>query len=180
MTVHPTQDRPPSSNKTSERATGAALMTAASLRQLGEELDRLRRRTRVEIAQRLREARAYGDGSNNDEYHAVREEQLVLEARMASLEDTIEAAVVIDPDDYRRGAVVIGSVVLLEDLSSGGMSQYRLTSAHDSIAPDTITAASPMGRALLGATPGTVVTVELPTGRSRRVRVTDVQHEHPG
>jgi transcription elongation factor GreA len=183
MTVHPTQNRvlrqrPPSINETAERATGAALMTAASLRQLREELDRLRRRTRVEIAQRLREARAYGDGSNNDEYHAVREEQLVLEARMASLEDTIEAAVVIDPDEYRRGAVVIGSVMLLEDLSSGAMRQYRLTSSHDSIAPDTITAASPMGRALLGATPGTVVAVELPSGQSRGVRLLEVRHEH--
>ena len=126
MTVHLTENH-------SGRATGAALMTAASLRQLREELDRLRRRTRIELAQRFRDARAYGDGSNNDEYHAVREEQLVLEARLASLENTIETAVVIDPDDYRRGAVVIGSVVLLEDLSSGAMSHYRLTSAHESI-----------------------------------------------
>ncbi len=152
-------------------------MTAASLGQLRKELDRLRRHTRIELAQRLRDARAYGGGSNNDEYHAVREEQLVLEARMASLKDTIQAAVVIDPDDYRRGAVVIGSVVLLENPSSGARSEYRLTSAHESIGPDTITAASPMGRALLGAIPGAVVTVELPSGRSRSVRLVDVQPE---
>jgi hypothetical protein len=65
---------------------GAALMTAADLESLRSELERLRERTGLEIAQRLREARFYGEGANNDEYHAVREEQMVLQARMASLE----------------------------------------------------------------------------------------------
>jgi transcription elongation factor GreA len=155
---------------TNERVAGAPLMTAANLRELRDGLDQLRRRTRVEIAQRLREARSYGEGLNN----AIREEQLVLEARMASLEDTIEAAVVIDLDDYDRGAAVIGSTVLIEDLASGAVSRHRVTSAHQPIGPDTITAASPIGQAIMGATPGTVVTVELPKGRSRSVRLVDV------
>ena len=55
----------------------------------------LRRRHREEIAERLREARSYGDGSNNDEYHALREEQMVLEARIALLETDVARAVVI-------------------------------------------------------------------------------------
>ena len=58
-------------------------------------LERAARRHREEIAQRLREARSYGDGSNNDEYHALREEQMVLEARIALLEATVARAVVI-------------------------------------------------------------------------------------
>ena len=165
MTVHVTNDR----------VAGAPLMTAANLRELRDGLDQLRRRTRDEIAQRLREARSYGEGLNNDDYHAVREEQLVLEARMASLEDTIEAAVVIDLDDHGRGAAVIGSTVLIEDLASGAVSRHRVTSAHQPIGPDTITAASPIGQAIMGATPGTVVTVELPNGRSRSVRLVDVR-----
>jgi transcription elongation factor GreA len=165
MTVHLTNGRVPS----------APLMTSANLRQLRAELDQLRRRTRVEVAQGLREARSYGEGMNNDEYHAAREEQLVLEARLASLEDTIEAAVVIDPDDYGRGAAVIGSTVLIEDLTSGAVCEHRLTSAHQPIGPDTISAASPIGQAIMGATPGTVVTVELPNGRSRSVRLVDVR-----
>jgi transcription elongation GreA/GreB family factor len=70
--------------------------------------------------------------------------------------------------------VVIGSTVLVEDLDSGAVSQYRLASAHHSPGPDTISAASPMGRALVGATPGTIVTVELPNGRSRSVRLAEV------
>jgi transcription elongation factor GreA len=155
----------------------SALMTASTLDELREELERLRARSRVEIAQQLREARAFGAGSNNDEFHAVREEQLVLEARIAALEETVARAAVVDPANAERGVMVIGSTVLVEDLDSGAVRQYRLASAHHSGGPDTISAASPMGRALVGATPGTVVTVDLPNGRSRSVRLADVTND---
>jgi transcription elongation factor GreA len=154
---------------------GAALMTAADLESLRSELGRLRERTGLEIAQRLREARFYGEGANNDEYHAVREEQMVLEARMASLEETIGRATVVDSDGSERGVVAIGSTVWVEDLASGTTAPYLLTSAHQPIGPDVISAASPIGRALMGAVPGTVATVDLPNGRSRSVRLVDVE-----
>ena len=154
---------------------GAALMTAADLESLRSELERLRERTGLEIAQRLREARFYGEGANNDEYHAVREEQMVLQARMASLEETIARAIVVDPDDAVQGVAAIGSTVWVEDLASGTTAPYLLTSAHQPIGPDVISAASPIGRALMGAVPGTVATVDLPKGRSRSVRLVDVQ-----
>ena len=154
---------------------GAALMTAADLESLRSELERLRERTGLEIAQRLREARFYGEGANNDEYHAVREEQMVLQARMASLEETIARAIVVDPGDAVQGVAAIGSTVWVEDLASGTTAPYLLTSAHQPIGPDVISAASPIGRALMGALPGTVATVELPNGRSRSVRLVDVQ-----
>jgi transcription elongation factor GreA len=89
--------------------SGAALMTAASLNDLRDELEQMRRRTRLEMAQRLREARAYGGGSNNDEYHAVREDQMVLQARIASLGDMLARARVVDADGAGHGAAVIGS-----------------------------------------------------------------------
>jgi transcription elongation factor GreA len=157
--------------------SGDALMTAASLNEFRDELEQLRGRTRLEIAQRLREARSYGDGSNNDDHHAVREDQMVLEARIASLEDTLARAVVVDPDEAARGAAVIGSTVLIEDLVSGAVSQHRLASAHGSLGPDTISAASPMGQALIGASPGAIVTVQLPNGRIRSIRLVDVKGE---
>ena len=159
--------------------SGAALMTAASLNDLRDELEQMRRRTRLEMAQRLREARAYGGGSNNDDYHAVREEQMVLEARIASLEDTLARAIVLDAEDAAPGVVAIGSSVLIEDLASGALSRYRLASGHRSLGPDTISVASPIGQALIGSVPGTTVTVELPNGRSRSVRLVDVESEGP-
>ena len=176
MTVYRTGDPIPGDGP-ARHASAAAPMTAASLQQLRDALNQLRRRGRDEIAQRLREARQYGDGSNNDEFHAIREEQLVLEARMASLQETIETAAVIDPDDYPQGAAAIGSLVMIEDLASGQTTQYRLVSAYDSVSADTITAASPMGQALIGATPGAVLTVELPNARTRRVRLVHVSEE---
>ncbi len=161
-------------------APGAALMTAAGLDSLRRELERLRERTRLEIAQRLREARSYGEGANNDEYHAVREEQMVLEARMASLEETIARATVVDSDDTQQGVAAIGSMVWVEDLASGTTAPYRLTSAHQPIGPDAISAASPIGQALMGAAPGAVATVDLPNGRSRSVRLVDVKSDASG
>jgi transcription elongation factor GreA len=156
-------------------APGAALMTVAGLDSLRRELERLRERTRLEIAQRLRDARSYGEGANNDEYHAIREEQMVLEARMASLEETIARATVVASGDAEQGVAAIGSTVWVEDLATGTTAPYRLTSAHQPIGPDVISAASPIGQALMGAVPGTVATVELPNGSARSVRLVDVE-----
>jgi transcription elongation factor GreA len=187
MTVHLTNDyvsrkpgEPPAkSNGRSGYTAGAALMTAASLAELRVELEQLRKRTRIEIAQRLREARSYGDGSNNDDYHAVREEQMVLEAKIASVEQTVARATVVTPDDAGHGVAAIGSSVSIQDLGSGETSHYQLSSAHRSVGSDVISAASPMGRALIGALPGAIVTVDLPSGRSRSARLVDVATEPP-
>ena len=177
MTTH----MPASGHETSPNGypPGAALMTAESLDELRVELERLRRRTKLQIAQRLREARPYGEGANNDEYHAIREEQIVLEARVAALEDTVARAVVVDVDDAAPGVAVIDSTVLIEDLASGLRSRYRLGSAHGPRGADIISAGSPMGQALMGARPGAVVTVELPNGRSRTVRLMAVKTPSP-
>jgi transcription elongation factor GreA len=156
-------------------APGAALMTVAGLNSLRREAERLCERTRLEIAQRLRDARSYGEGANNDEYHAVREEQMVLEARIASLEETIARATVVESGDAGQGVAAIGSTVWVEDLATGTTAPYRLTSAHQRIGPDVISAASPIGQAIMGAVPGTVATVELPNGRTRSVRLVDVE-----
>jgi transcription elongation factor GreA len=131
-----------------------SLMTSAGLEAVRGELARLRQSSRTEIEQRLRDSRSYGDGSNNDEHHAVREDQMVLEARIAALDAAVARATVVDPAHGVRGGAVIGSTVTIEDL--------------------VISAASPMGRALMGAVAGMTVTVELPNGRSRGVRLLDV------
>jgi transcription elongation factor GreA len=150
------------------------LMTADTLADLRDELAELRRRTRLEIAERMREARAYGDGSNNDEHHAVVEEQMVLEARLRSLEATLARARIVEPREVEEGVAVIGSELVIEDLGSGGRHQYRLGGDHETRRPDAISASSPMGQALLGAAPGAIVTVDLPNGGSRRVRLAEV------
>jgi transcription elongation factor GreA len=157
-------------------ARGPVLMTAAGLEALEAELDELRRRSRQELAERLREARAYGEGSNNDEYYAAWEEQMVIEARMADLEDTVRRATVVGSELAADGVAAIGSVLSVEDLGSGDISQYRLAGAHQALERSAISAASPVGQALLGAAPGAVVNVHLPNGRSRSLRLLAVEN----
>jgi transcription elongation factor GreA len=158
----------------SARARAASLpMSPADLENLRTELRELRLRGHSEIAERLRDARQYGDGSNNDELHAVRGEEMVVEARIALLEHVIARAAVADPPE-RTGSVGIGSTVSLEDVPSGAIKTYRLASAH-AVGDRTISAASPMGRALIGSRAGAVVSLELPSGRSRSVRVVSVK-----
>jgi transcription elongation factor GreA len=175
-TIHTTSrepDQPAGANGGARTAPPKAPMSAGGLEAVRGELARLRQSSRLEIEQRLREARAYGDGSNNDEHHAVREDQMVLEARMAALDGAIARATVVDPADAEPGVAVIGSTVSLEDVATGGVTQYRLASAH-SPGPGVISAASPMGQALIGAVRGATLTIKLPNGRPRRVRLVEV------
>lgn len=104
---------------------------------------------------------------------------MVLEARIASLENAIARAVVVDTREGRDGVAVIGSTVSVEDLTSGAKSSYQLASAH-AAERDVISAASPMGQALIGTKPGSVVTVDLPNGRSRSLRVTAIEDPPTG
>ena len=153
-------------------------MTATGLEQLRGELELLRHRVHEEIAQRFRDARSYGHGSNNDEHHAILEDQIILEARIALLEETVGRAVVVGPEED-EGVAVIGATVLIEDSASGETRRHRLASAH-SMNPNVISAASPMGQALMGARAGDVVTLDLPNGSSRSVRLLAVEAGQPG
>jgi transcription elongation factor GreA len=133
-----------------ETAARAQLpMTASDLEKLRAEIRGLRLYSCGDIADGLWDARQYADGSNNDELLAVREEQMVVEARIALLEH----------DRAGRQSLTL-----------------RLVSAH-AIGGGTISAASPMGRALVGSRAGAVVSLELPNGRSRSVRVVSVKRE---
>ena len=161
-------------NGSPKRRAAGALMTRAGLEELQVELSGLRRHADEEIAQQLREARSYGDSSNNDEYHAVREQQMVVEARIASLDEAIANAIVVHAEEGADSVAVIGSTVVIEDLASGQKTRHRLASAHSS-ERTAVSAASPIGRALIGARPGTAVTVDLPNGRSRSLRLLAVE-----
>jgi transcription elongation GreA/GreB family factor len=92
-------------------------MAAGDLEELRAELRGLRLYARGGTAERLRDARKYGDGSNNDELLAVREEQIVVEARIALLEHVIARAVIADPAQT-NGIAGIGSTVSLEEIPS--------------------------------------------------------------
>ena len=151
------------------------IVTPAGLERLQRELDALRERSNLDMATRQRDARSYGSDSNNDEYYALREEQMVVDARMAQLEDLIRRARVIDTSKAgEAGVAALGARVVIEDLDSGAIHTYELAGAHQEFGRTAVSAASPMGQALLGAAAGAELTVELPNGRSRSIRLISV------
>jgi transcription elongation factor GreA len=151
------------------------LLTQADFDALVRELEALRSAHRAELARRLREARAFGGSTENDDLLAVAEDAVVDEARIAQLEALVRLAVVVDGPGVDDGAG-LGSTVRVSD-DAGRTSEYLLVGrrGEDSERHE-ITMASPVGKALWGTRLGDVVDVALPNGRSRSLRVLEVIH----
>jgi transcription elongation factor GreA len=157
---------------------GGHPMTAEGLAALQEEIERLRAQMEREVARRLREARGFGDPSANDELWAIREEEAVLAARIARLDEARVRARLVLPDAGARQLATVGSVVLLEDLATHNTMRYRIVGGHEE--PDNggivpVSVASPVGAAILGQRVGAAVEVQLPGGRARRLRLAKVE-----
>ncbi len=144
-------------------------MTAEDRAQLEEKLAACIRK-RKEITNRIAEARALGDLSENAEYHAAREDQGLNEATIRQLEQRLANAKVADSSVVPEGVVFVGATVVLRDVDSGHEDQYKLVGQmSDDPADDVIevTSGSPMGEALMKARVGEVVRVSLPRGDRR-------------
>ncbi len=144
-----------------------AQLTQAQKEQLQAELAELEGPKRAEMVEAIATARSFGDLSENFEYHAAKNEQGLLERRIAILRDRIESAVVIDEDAAAAsGTVAVGSKVEIED-ERGERMQVEISSV-GGVSPE-----SPLGRALLGAKTGDEVEIEAPRG-SWRARVVQI------
>ena len=155
-----------------------AVLTQADFDGLVRELESLRRQQRSELAGRLREARAFGASTENDDLLAALEEAAVDEARLAHLEELVQFASIVEGAAGNGGAG-LGSTVLVAD-DAGRTSEYQLIGRRrQQSARHEITMASPVGQALRGARPGDVVRVALPNGRNRTLRVIEVRHGAP-
>ncbi|MDR5683127.1 MAG: transcription elongation factor GreA [Armatimonadota bacterium] len=150
-------------------------LTPDGLRRIEEELDYLRTIKRREVADRIRQAKAFGDLSENSEYEDAKNEQAFVEGRILTLENLIRNAKLISangPTDQ----VAIGVRVRLRELDTGEEFEYQIVgSAEADPANDRISNESPVGQALLGRRVGEVVEVIAPAGAVRyeivRVRV---------
>lgn len=136
---------------------------------LRHELEDLESRGRVEIARIIERARELGDLSENADYHAAKDDQGRMEARIRQLQSILEGAVIID-DDAAAGAEVVttGSVITLHYEGEEEAERYLIGSIEerrDDIA--VISPASPLGQALLGKAPGQTVAYEAPSGTLR-------------
>ena len=147
------------------------LITAAGLTRLKDELEQLQTSGRRAITERIRAAISTdADASANADYQAAREEQALLEARIARLEQRLVAALVAEPD-ATNDVIDLGERVRLHDLETGARLEYELVGSFEADPMSgRISAASPLGRALIGRRRGEVAVAETPKGR-RRLRV---------
>ena len=135
-------------------------MTEAQRDALAAELAELEGPKRAEMVQAIATARAFGDLSENFEYHAAKNEQGLLERRITLLRDRLARAEVVDEDQASAGTVDVGSRVEIED-EQGERMEVEISSV-GGVSPD-----SPVGRALLGARVGDEVEIVAPSGKWR-------------
>lgn len=141
------------------------LLTADGFKQLEEELDLLKGEKRKEIAEKIKVARSYGDLSENSEYDDAKNEQAILEARIATIEATLKVAVLIDESEINNEIIRVGSVVRLENITAGREVIYKITGSNEANPREAkISDESPVGKALIGHAAGDVVEVETPSG----------------
>jgi transcription elongation factor GreA len=149
------------------------ILTPEGLANLKAELDQLTTSRRREVAARIKEAREFGDISENAEYDDAKNEQAMLEARIASLEDKLRSATVIDASDIGNDVVGVGTVVHVKD-EGGKSTKYTIVgSAEASPAEMKLSNESPVGKALLGHKRGEQVTISTPKGE-RKLKITKI------
>jgi transcription elongation factor GreA len=153
-------------------------MTRPGYERLKEELERLRRVDRPAITRAIAEARAHGDLSENAEYHAAREKQGFIEARINELEAKVGTAEVLDPPTT-GDRVTFGSTVRLED-QDGKETRYQIVGS-DETDPSRgrISIMAPLARTLIGKKVGDSVVAQLPGG-SKRFEILDANFPWEG
>jgi len=147
------------------------ILTKEGYEKLKKEIDFLRGDKRREVAERIRVAREFGDIAENAEYDDAKNEQMMLEHRIAQLEERLLAARVIDKKEISKDAVSIGSRVKLRDVEAKKTVEYRIVgSAEANPAETKLSNDSPVGKAILGRKKGEPVDVATPRG-SLKVKV---------
>ena len=139
-------------------------LTESGLEELKKELDNLKLVKRPEVINALKDARAQGDLSENAEYDAARNEQAVVEGKIAELEAMIENAVIIK--DVKTDKVALGTTVKLKYLEDGEVDEYSIVGSKEADPfANKISNESPIAKAIMGLKKGTIVSVDSPNGK---------------
>ena len=150
------------------------VMTYAGLRALEDELEELKTVKRKDVAEKIKVARGYGDLSENSEYDEAKNEQGMVEGRIALLEKMLKHARVIDECDVEADVISIGSHVKIKD-DDGDEDEYDITGSTEADPVNgKISDESPIGSALIGHKAGDKVDITLPNGSVVAYYVVDV------
>jgi transcription elongation factor GreA len=151
------------------------VLTAEGFEKLKTEIEYLSTAKRREVAERIKEAREFGDISENAEYDHAKNEQAMLEARISGLEEKLRSATVIDEKSVEKDVVSVGSKVRVKDQKSGQSVLYQIVGSAEADPSDNkLSNESPVGQALLGHKRGDVVTVAVPRGPNRKLKITKI------
>ena len=135
------------------------------IKRLQVEIAQLEVELRVDLPREILRARAHGDLSENAEYHAAKERQAFVHARLGQLHGRLREVSMIDMSKIPHDKVGLGSIVLVLDLAKEEEIRYKLVTSEDvDVAKGMISTSSPIGRGLLGKTVGDTVKIQIPGG----------------
>jgi transcription elongation factor GreA len=148
-----------------ERTVNEVILTKEGYAKLKQEIEYLSNDKRREVADRIRQAREFGDIAENAEYDDAKNEQAMLEHRIAMLEDRLRAAHVLEKKDIAKDVVSVGSLVRLKDIDANKTIEYRIVgSAEANPSENKLSNESPVGKAIIGRKKGETVQVTAPRG----------------
>ena len=141
------------------------VLTRDGLKKLEDELDELKTVHRKEVNERIRQAKEFGDISENAEYEDAKQEQAFIEGRILKLEGMIRNSRILDESEYATDEVHIGATVKVKDLKNNENYEFHIVgSAEADPSAKRISNESPLGRALIGHKKGETVDVSTPRG----------------
>ena len=156
--------------------TRQSVITQEGLEKLKEEIEQLSTVKRREVAERIKEAREFGDIAENAEYDDAKNEQALLEQRIAQLEERLRRSTVIDGKDIDTNAVGVGTMVHVKDQKSGDSQKFHIVGSTEANPVEhKLSNESPIGQALMGHKRNDVVTVDVPRGPKRKLKITKIE-----
>jgi transcription elongation factor GreA len=152
------------------------ILTPEGYKKLKEEIEYLSNEKRREVAERIRVARQFGDIAENSEYDDAKNDQALLEHRIAVLEERMANARVISKKDVAKDVVSVGSHVKLRDVSAKETFEYHIVgSAEANPSENKLSNESPVGKAILGKKKGETVEVLTPRGKALKYKILDIK-----
>ena len=152
------------------------VVTPEGLEELKAKIEHLSTDRRREVASRIKEAREFGDISENSEYDDAKNEQAMLEKQIADLEEKLRNARVIDAKSVDTDVVSVGVTVHVKDQKTDKSVKYKVVgSAEADPASNKLSNESPVGRALIGRKRGETVSVQVPRGPARKLKITKIE-----
>jgi transcription elongation factor GreA len=157
------------------RTVKEIILTPEGHEKLKEEIEHLSTIKRREVAERIKQAREFGDIAENSEYDDAKNEQAMLEHRIATLEDRLKSSRIVNKKEIPTGIVAVGTKVKLRDVDAKETIEYHIVgSAEANPAEHKLSNESPVGKAIIGKKKGETVEVSAPRG-ALKFKIMDIK-----